>query len=360
MKIAVVAVTRQGIRLAERTASALSGSGQHHTVLHLPGKFSLLRIEGQRKPYRKPLKELFGELFAEYEGIVCIMALGIVVRLIAPYLKDKTCDPAVVVMDELGQNVISALSGHLGGANKLTTEIAGLLGTNPVITTATDVQGLPALEMLAEENGWVVEPFEMVKRVNAALVNGQKVIIYSEKPLDLDFPEPLEVREFARYSPARREDGRVILVTNRSARSFPTGTVFLRPKNLCIGIGCRKGISKEEVKEAVMAALEATGRSLSSVRGFASVDIKSQEQGLLDAAEEMNVPIEFFSPEALALLFEKRGDELSFSQMVYDRIGVGGVCEPSAILSLGETSALIMPKTRYGKVTAAIAEDDWQ
>lgn len=360
MKIAVVAVTRQGIRLAERTASALSGTGQHHTVLYLPGKFSLLRIEGERKPYRKPLKDLFGELFAEYEGIVCIMALGIVVRLIAPYLKDKTTDPAIVVMDELGQNVISALSGHLGGANRLTNEIAGLLGNNPVITTATDVQGLPALEMLAEENGWEVEPFEQVKKINAALVNGQKVIIYSEKPLDMDLPEPMEVREFARYSPARKEDGRVILVTNRSARSFPPGTIFLRPKNLCIGIGCRRGVSKAEVKDAVLAALEEAGRSLSSVRGFTSVDIKSNEQGLLDAAEDMNVPVEFFSPETLAVILEKRGDELSFSQMVYDRIGVGGVCEPSAILGLGETAALIIPKTRYGKVTVAIAEDDWQ
>lgn len=360
MKIAVVAVTKQGIRLAERTASALRGSGQHNTVLYLPGKFSLLRMEGERKPYRKPLKELFGELFAEYEGIVCIMALGIVVRLIAPYLKDKTSDPAVVVMDELGQNVISALSGHLGGANKLTNDIAGLLGTNPVITTATDVQGLPALEILAEENGWIVEPFELVKKVNAALVNGQKVILYSETPFDMDLPEPLEVREFARYSPARREDGRVILVTNRSARSFPPGTVFLRPKNLCIGIGCRKGVSKTEVIDAVQAALEETGRSLSSVRGFASVDIKSSEQGLLDAAKEFNLPVEFFSPEALDMLLKKRAEELSFSQMVYDRIGVGGVCEPSAIMSLGETSALIMPKTRYGKVTVAIAEEDWQ
>ncbi|HWI55559.1 MAG TPA: cobalamin biosynthesis central domain-containing protein, partial [Desulfobacteria bacterium] len=235
MKIAVVAVTINGIRLAERTAALLLKTGEHKTVLYLPGKFSLLRIEGERKPYRKPLRELFGELFEEYEGIVCIMALGIVMRLAAPYLRGKTVDPAVVVMDELGRNVISALSGHLGGANRLTVQLAGLLDSNPVITTATDVNGLPAIEMLAGENGWTIEPFELVKKINSDLVNDKKIFMYTEYPLDIELPEQIELRDFAVYSPARREDGRVILVTNRSARSFPPGTMFLRPANLFIG-----------------------------------------------------------------------------------------------------------------------------
>lgn len=359
MRIAVVAVTRQGIRLAERTADVLSAEGDHEVVLYLPGKFSLLGIKGQRHPYRKPLRELFGELFVEYEGIVCIMALGIVIRMIAPHLKGKTADPAVVVVDELGQNVISALSGHWGGANALTVEIARRLGANPVITTATDVNCLPAIEMVARERGWSIEPFELVKKVNAAIVNGNKVIIYSEGPLGIQADEHIEIRDFAEYSPARREESRVVLVTNRTASGFPPGTVFIRPKNLCVGIGCRRGVTSGEVKDAVFSALEESGRSVSSIKCLASVDIKKDESGLLEAAGEMGLPVRFFGRDRISDVF-RQGIELSFSQLAEEKIGVGGVCEPAAILGVGSSPRLILPKTRYGRVTAAVAEGSWQ
>lgn len=360
MKIAVVAVTKNGITLAEQTAALLAGMGKYEPILHLPGKFSLLSIEGQRHPYRKPLRELFGELFAEYEGIVCIMALGIVIRLAAPHLRGKTTDPAVVVMDELGRNVISALSGHWGGANVLAADIARGLGANPVITTATDVNGLPAIEMVARERGWLIEPFEMVKKLNADIVNGKKVVIYSEVPLGLESDEHIEVRDFAEYSPARREDHRIVLVTNRMAKSFPSGTAFVRPKNLCVGIGCRRGVTAQEVKNAISAALEESGRSIGSVHLLASVDIKYDEQGILEAAGEMGLPVRFFDRDQISGIFREKEKELSFSQLVNEKIGVGGVCEPAAILGAGNFPKLVMPKLRHGRVTVAIAEGDWQ
>ncbi|MHB9093977.1 MAG: cobalt-precorrin 5A hydrolase [Eubacteriales bacterium] len=360
MKIAVVAATKKGIKLAERIAAVLAESGNQETVLYLPGKFSLLQIEGQRHPYRKPLRELFQELFSQYQGIVCIMALGIVVRLIAPHLKGKTSDPAIVAADELGQNVISVLSGHWGGANALTIQIANGLGANPVITTATDVNRLPAIEMLAQERGWLVEPFELVKNVNAAIVNGDEVLVYSEVPLDMESTGNLKVRDFAEYAPSRGEEGRVVLVTNRTAGSFPLGTLFLRPQNLCIGVGCRRGVTVQEVKDAITKALEESGRAQAAVRSLASIDIKSDEQGLLDAAGELNLPVEFFTRQAIRLILKERGNYFGFSELVDDKIGVGGVCEPAAILGAGETSGLIMPKTKYKKVTVAIAEADWQ
>jgi len=360
LRVAVVAVTRQGVKLAERTAELLSNKGGYEPVLYVPGKFSLLRLEGKRYPYRKPLRELFGELFAEYQGIVCVMALGIVIRLLAPYIKDKTTDPAVVVMDEMGKNVISALSGHWGGANELAVLIAGCLQANPVITTATDVHGLPAVEVLAREHGWIVEPFELVKKINAAIVNGSKVTIYSEAPLDIEPVGNIELKDFARYSPGRKEEGRVVLVTNRAAKSFPEGTLFLRPQNLSVGIGCRRGVKAEEVMEAVLAALEETGRAISSVRCLSSVDIKSNEEGLMTAASELGLTVEFFERREITKVMRHRGNELSFSETVDHKIGVGGVCEPAAILGAGEKSQLIMPKTKYGRVTAAVAEGSWQ
>lgn len=360
MKIAVVAATKQGIKTAEKAAAVLANSGNHETVLYLPGKYSLLQIGGQRHPYRKPLREVFADLFAEYQGIVCVMALGIVVRLISPHLQDKTRDPAVVVMDELANNVISVLSGHLGGANALTIQIAEGLDTNPVITTATDVNGLPAIEMLAQEHGWVIEPFSLVKKVNAAIVNGEKVVIYSEVPLDLEPAGRLEIKDFARYSPTRREEGRVVLVTNRASESFPPGTLFLRPQNLCIGLGCRRGITAQAVLDAISTALAETGRAVTSVHSLASIDIKNDEQGILQAAEELNLPVEFFTRQKFAAVLQERGNDLAFSDFVDEKIGVGGVCEPAAIMGAGEKSRLIKPKTKYGKVTVAIAEGSWQ
>lgn len=359
MKIAVVAATKQGVRLAERAAAFLAGTGEHETVLYVPGKFVLPQMDGRCQPYRKPLREVFAEVFDQYQGIVCVMALGIVVRLMVPYLHGKTRDPAVVVTDELGRNVISVLSGHWGGANALAVRLAGGLGANPVITTATDVNGLPAVEMLAREHGWLVEPFELVKKVNSAIVNGENVVIYSEVPLALQPAENIEIRDFARYSPSRQENRRVVLVTNRSADSFPPGTLFLRPRNLCIGIGCRRGVEALEIKAAIHAALAGAGRALSSVRSLASVDIKSDEQGLLAAAGELESPVEFFARQALEAVMTKRSSELCFSEFVDEKIGVGGVCEPAAIVGAGENSRLIMPKTKYGKVTIAIAEGDW-
>lgn len=360
MKIAVVAVTKQGIKLAERTAELLFAAGEHNLVIYIPEKFSRSQLGEQWKTYHQPLRELFGELFAEYDGIVCIMALGIVIRLVAPYVKKKTTDPAIVVMDELGKNVISALSGHWGGANSLALQIAEALQANPVITTATDVNGLPAIEVLAQENGWSVEPFELVKKVNADIVHGNKIIIYSEAPLDLEPTENILIEDFARYSPEQLEESRVILVTNLSAGSFPPNILFLRPQNLCIGIGCRRGVSAYEIKVAIMSALEEAGRAIGSVRSLTSVDIKSNETGLLETAEELNLPVEFFTRKAIQALQSIRKDDFAFSEFVNDKIGVGGVCEPVAIMGAGETSKLILPKTKYGKVTIALAEGDWQ
>lgn len=359
MKIAVVAATRQGVVQAEQIAARLNETGHHETVMFLPEKFLPLSFQGQCRPYSAPLKEVLRDLFGEYQGIVCVMALGIVVRLIAPHLQGKTKDPAVVVTDELGQNVISVLSGHWGGANALTLLLAKGLGANPVITTATDVHGLPAIEMLAKEHGWLIEPFELVKRVNSAIVNGEKVVVFSEIPLAMESAEHIEVKDLSQYSPTRPGDGRIVMVTNRMSDSFPPDTLYLRPRNLCIGIGCRRGVGSGEVRAAINNALTEARRVISAVRTMASVDIKSDEQGLLAAAEELNLPVRFFARQALGAVLAERS-EMGFSEFVDDKIGVGGVCEPAAILGAGENSRLILPKTKYGKITVAIAEGDWQ
>lgn len=357
MKIAVVAVTKQGMEKGENIKRILVDKG-HQVLLYVPGKHSLLKLPGKRMPFRKPLKEVIPDLMKEYDALVCIMALGIVVRLIAPEIRDKRKDPAVVVMDERGQNVISVLSGHWGGANELTKEIAAAVGANPVITTATDIHGLPAIEMLAKQRGWGVEPFSAVRKVNAAIVNSEIVYFYCDELMDTLLPENIRCFSVEQYNPREFKEVVRVVVTNKSLNAENKDTLFLRPKNLVVGLGCRRGVSKEKLKEAVLKGLAKAGLALESVREFASVEVKADEPGLRELSEEWNIPIRFFSiSEINGVFVEDHENKLTRSDTVKEKIGVDGVCEPAALLAAKKNGRLILTKMSQQGVTVAIAED---
>ncbi|MDK2889074.1 MAG: cobalt-precorrin hydrolase [Thermoanaerobacter sp.] len=356
MKIAVVAVTRRGAAMAARASAALAGLPGAEVEMILPSKFAS-GYPGTR-PYSGPLADLCGELFMKYRGLVMVMALGIVFRILAPYVQDKRKDPAVVVMDERGQFAVSALSGHLGGANDLARYLQRKLGCRAVITTATDVHGLPAVDLLARDYDLVMEPFEMVKAVNAAIVNGETVCFYSETDLNRVLPLEFTIQPLECYDRNRQVEGLHVFITNKVIAGPPPGALFLRPRNLVVGLGCRKGIGAAAVKEAVEEALRCAGRSLSSVRLLATVDIRAGEEGLVQAAKEMEFPLVSFTRDEIAGIFRVRGEELSFSQYVFDKIGVGGVCEPAALLA-APAAKLILKKKALNGVTVAVAEEAW-
>lgn len=354
MKTAVIAVTRQGAALAERAAEVLAAGGKEVT-LYIPGKFTLLKVPDRRVPYRKPLRELVGEIFSQYEAIICIMALGIVVRLIAPHLKDKRTDPAVLVLDEGCSHVISVLSGHWGGANALTEELACGLEAAPVITTATDVNHLPAIEMLAKERRWHVEPFGQVRRINAAIVNGDRVIIFSDQPIEEHLPENVTIRKLAEFNRYEDLDGEAVFVTNKLIPGAPENALYLRPGRLVLGIGCKKGTAKEAITEAVAGVLTGAGLNMDDVRLVASADVKKDEPGLIAAADDWQLPVRFFAPVELAVAIEEQ--KMASSDFVEQKIGVGGVCEPAAMLGAGKTARLIVPKQAGNGITLAVAGD---
>lgn len=354
MKIAVVAVTRRGAATAKRAAAALSESSGDHVDLLLPAKIAGAYPDAL--PYNRPLTDLCGELFHEYRCLVMVMALGIVFRLLAPHIHDKRWDPAVVVLDERGQFAISALSGHLGGANDLARSLQKKLGSRAVITTATDVHGLPAIDLLARDYNLLMEPFELVKHVNAAIVNGEPVHVYSETDLKGELPFKFDLKSMKSFTTKGEVEGRHVFITNKLVSDPPRGTLFLRPRNLVVGLGSRRGIESAAVKEAVEDALRNAGRSLSSVRLLATVDIRAEEKGILAAAEQMGLPLASFTRDEIADIFLRRGEELSFSQYVFTKIGVGGVCEPVALLA-APAAKLIMKKKALNGVTVAVAEE---
>lgn len=359
MSTAIVALTGHGARLGARilewvesdTGSDLVKEGAQ---VYVPERF-IQECPGAQ-PFEGPLSDLVAHLFANNRRLIMIMALGIVVRQLAPLVKDKRFDPAVVVLDEGGNYVISVLSGHLGGANDLARALAAGLGAVPVITTATDVHDLPAIDVLARDLNLVMEPFAAVRGVNSALVNGEPVTIYSEIALPVLTGKGVEVRRWSEFSPDGSFTGWLVLVTGRCFKVTYPRTLFLRPRNLVVGLGCRSGISREQVLDALDTAMELSGYSRHSVRTLATVDLRAGEPGLQEAAREWNVPLLSFTREQIHGVFEEMGDALNFSKFVHDKIGVGGVCEPVTLLA-APRARLVLPKTKLAGVTVAVAEE---
>lgn len=348
MKLAIITVTNKGAELAGRIAP-LSGS----TVD--------IYAKSGRNPIQSPLtynclSDLVGEIFSLYDGLVFIMATGIVVRVIAPFVRDKRLDPAVVVMDDGGHFAISLLSGHIGGANDLTRIVSSAAGATPVITTATDVANLPAADVLAVKLNLAIEPFGSLKTINSAIVNGDKVAFFIDKMLAgyeqyvcLAAKQGVVLADIGELALVDKYDAAVIITDKELEVSKPH--LYLRPGSLAIGLGCRRGTTSAEILAAISQACRAVGRSFKSVAVIGSTVVKEDEIGLLAAAQQLDVPLEFFTNEQLARCIEQ--NELSLSDFVNEKIGVGNVCEPAAILT-GRTNNLILPKTKYPKVTVAI------
>ncbi len=291
-------------------------------------------------------------LWGEYESFIFIMAVGIVVRLIAPLLKSKWDDPSVMVVDEGSQFAVSLVGGHWGGSNTLAREVAAVLGAVPVITTATDVQGKPALDVLAKQWGMLPLPRERVKEANSALLAGKRVVIYTEWDLQIPDKNGIEVFPLARHT--EYQGGFPVFVTSREHSQFGCQGVCLCPPSLSAGIGCKRGVSSEEILRALEEALRCSGRHRDGLASLASHEIKADEVGLREAAGRWKLSLVFYSTEVLKEIHEQH-PYLADSNFVRERTGVGGVCETAALAAAPE-GKLVLSKMKIGRVTVAIAE----
>ena len=350
MRIAIISVTTKGEALARTLAENLEGK------IDLYAK-SRGGMDADTVPFDN-LGVLVDNIFHEYDGLVFVMAAGIVVRVIAPHVRDKRYDPAVVVMDDAGIHAISLLSGHLGGANELTETVAAAVGARPVITTATDVANLPAPDILAVKLDLGIEPFEDLKAVNAAMVAGQRVSFFIDH----------QIAHAARYIEGAAEMGVELLDMNELKNSdrydvavtitdkdlFMTQLhIYLRPTTLSVGIGCRKGTTSGEIWAAIDDACRRIGRSSKSIAIVGSTVVKQEEIGLLAAVQQLEIPVKFYTNEQLQEVIHVQ--RLEESEFVKNEIGVGNVCEASALLG-ARSCNLLLPKTVYPKLTLAIAE----
>lgn len=303
-------------------------------------------------PVRESVAEWTKREFDMADGLVYIGAAGIAVRAIAPCLKDKMTDPAVVVADEKGRYVISLLSGHVGGANELALAIAGILGAEPVITTASDVRQRTAVDVWAKKRGLRLLDRTLAKQVAAALLDGEPVGFYSDYPLKEPVPEG-----FCKREPCRMN----VWITSRRkpeaedaiAMLLPEGAQILRliPQTLFAGVGCRKGTEKSRIMLMIADVLERENLEPWAVAGITSIDIKKEEAGILAAAEELGVP--FYTYPAAVL--DAVAGAFTSSAFVKGVTGTDNVCERAALAAAGKGGRLLVKKQAANGVTVAVA-----
>lgn len=270
--------------------------------------------------YDGPVGDAVRRAFAECEQLVCFLATGAVVRLIAPLLGDKASDPGVVCVDEGGRFAVSLVGGHGGGANELAREAGELLGAEPVVTTATDAVGVPGIDTL----GLPVEG--AVAAVSRALLDGEPVALHNESGWPLP---PLPVAGEGAYG---------IRVTDRLIEPLSEREVVLRPPTLVVGVGASKGAPVEEVLQLIEGSLREAGLSPRSIAHLATVDVKAQEPGIVAAAERLGVPLVTYSAEELAAIEVPNPSDAPLAA-----VGTPSVAEAAALVQGGE---LLVPKRK--------------
>ena len=316
MKLALTAFTRKGADLAGRLARALEGEGDRCETA-FPR-----RLAGELGAAAYPdLKGWTAERFPQVDGFVFVGACGIAVRAVAPLLRDKFTDPAVVAVDELGRFAVPLVSGHVGGANDLARRIAAATGGAPVVSTATDVNGLFAVDQWAARQGFAMEDRTAAKAISAALLAGENVGFASDFPVDGPLPRGVTAGEASMgFSVTAKTD----------PLPFENG-LRLVPRALRLGIGCRRGTAEETIAAAVDAALTEHGFSPKAVAGVGTIDLKKDEAGMLAFCARRGWKLNCYSPEELL----RAEGNFTPSDFVKGVTRVDNVCERAAVLGGG-------------------------
>ncbi|MCD8098559.1 MAG: cobalt-precorrin 5A hydrolase [Lachnospiraceae bacterium] len=345
MKIAIISFTEHGAMLGRMLAAGLYAQNiccecwlKKKNVS--PSDFPDIQV------LTDPLPAWTEAQFHEKDALIFIGATGIAVRSIAPYVRSKKTDPAVLVMDEQGRHVISLLSGHIGGANALTLLTAKITGAEPVITTATDLNGKFAVDAFASRRDLYLDSMPLAKEIAAALVEGQRVGMRSAFPVFGTVPGELE------------QEGTPELgfsVTFRNDAPFKR-TLHLVPRVIVLGVGCKRETGEERIRALVGRTLSKYAIFPESVAKIVSIDLKKEEAGLIAFTESCGVPFETYTSEELAAV--ESDEAFAESDFVKSVTGVGNVCERAALKGSG-ARRLLIPKTAEQGVTVAAAVMDY-
>jgi cobalt-precorrin 5A hydrolase/precorrin-3B C17-methyltransferase len=310
---------------------AATANGRRNAA-HLAGAWTDARL------YEGKAREALHRAWNECDGIVLFLANGAAVRLVAPLLESKLQDPGVVTVDDAGNFAVSLCGGHEGGANALAARVAETLGGTPVITTASDSIGVPALDSLGEKLGLRLEGDSNLASVGAALVSGENVNLVTDKRWPLG-PLPENIFRTDKW------EAPLILISDRLVET-PRLSVVYRPPSLVAGVGCSRGAGAEEILTILRRSLAEAGLAEKSVAALASIDVKRDEAGLLEAAQRLKVQIYFHPSEALSTV-----ETPNPSEQVREAVGTPSVAEAAVVSSGAE---LVLEKRKSANVTVAI------
>ena len=343
--VSVLVITKNGIKIGEKLKELFP-----NWDIFAPGKLS-----NENKNitwYSEPTTDKIIELFKNSNALICVFSLGAVIRLIAPHLKDKKTDPAVIVIDDKTNFVISVLSGHIGGANELTEEISIKLNALPVITTAADVNKTIAVDLVGREFNWKIDDETTVTKISAHMVNAESIGVFQQTGNKKWYKElPKNVIIYDSLEELKKSNSKAHLIISDKVidNDLSQESVIYRPQSLVIGIGLHWDTSKDTIKEGIEFCLEKFNLSSKSIAKLVSIKKPEDVQGLIDLGKEMQIPVEYIDREELAEIITPNP-----SSTVKAFEGTASVSEAAAIkVSNGK---LIVEKQKFPpNLTIAIA-----
>lgn len=336
MKIDIYAFSSKGIMLSNKL---IEGMKEHEVKVHTLEKYSKYAINVR---IMDNLNESTRNSFANSDAIIFIGAAGIAVRAIAPFVENKAKDPAVICIDQRGINIIPLLSGHIGGANRLALKISTIIGGNPVITTATDINNLLSVDEWAVLNRMHIMDLKIAKEITSSILNFEEVGFYSDFTVKGSIPDSLN------YSKKRG----ICVSLDENKKPFEL-TLNLVPEILSVGVGCRRGTSYPYIYNAIKEVFKKNNLSCNGIKSINSIDIKKDEEGIIKVAQLFQVPFNAYKKEELNIL---KG-EFTKSSFVKKTTGVDSVCERAAVK--GSRGGLIVKKTVINSITVAVAVDNY-
>ena len=344
-KVSVLAITKNGINIGEKLKELFPNWN-----IFAPSKLS--NENNDIVWYSEPTTDKIIELFKNSDALICLFSLGAVIRLIAPHLKDKKTDPAVIVIDDKTNFVISVLSGHIGGANELTQEISEKLNALPVITTAADVNKTIAVDLVGREFGWKIDDETTVTKISAHMVNAEPIGVFQQTNDQKWYKQlPKNVTIYDSLEELKKSNSKAHLIISDEIidNELSQESVIYRPQSLVIGIGLHWDTTKDTIKEGIEHCLKKFNLSSKSIAKLVSIKKPENVQGLIDLGKEMQVPVEYVDREELAEIITPNP-----STTVKAFEGTASVSEAAAIkVSKGE---LIVEKQKFPpNLTVAIA-----
>ena len=329
MRAAIFAYSRQGMKTARKLLDFFKNDSAEAYIPQRLSSNGFFVIPS-------PSGTFYGKLFAGADAMIFVSSCGIAVRETAPFIHDKRTDPAVICIDELGKFVIPILSGHIGGANELAGKIAAYLKAVPVITTATDINHKFSVDEWAARNGFTIDNLQMAKEASAAILEND-IPILCDLPVISPYPN----------GTYQGETGPIGIYIGWTKKTPFKKTLRLIPRVLTLGIGCRKGIRKEQIKTAVDSVFDQHCLDFRGIASAGTIDLKADEPGLIDYFKEKKIQIDFFSSDTL----RKVQGNFSHSDFVQKVTGVDNVCERAALINADH---LAVPKTALDGVTIAV------